>query len=271
MNVDITKTQNKYQIIYADPPWSYSDKGCAGAAAAHYDTMKVNDIATLPVAEIADKNAVLFMWATYPKMEEALQLIKAWGFTFKSIAFQWVKLNKAASIEALQKAAGSSETVEEALKQLCFFGLGRWTRGNSEPCLIAVKGKPSRISASVGQLVFSPLTTHSSKPAEVRDRITALVGDLPRIELFARSSANGWDCWGNEAPQDKKPVVLPRKFSEENTQEVTCPACGAWIGTRYIDENGGCYRFMTSSDYVAEGAPCRSCQEEQKVEAAGNE
>ncbi len=265
MNVDILTTKKKYQIIYADPPWSYSDKGCAGAAAAQYDTMSVADIAALPVKEIADKTAVLFLWATYPKMEEALQLIKAWGFTFKSIAFQWVKLNKAASKEALEKALETSDTVEEAIKKVCFFGLGRWTRGNSEPCLIAVKGKPSRVSAGVGQLVFAPLGKHSAKPAEVRDRIVELVGGGARIELFAREAADGWDCWGNEAPQDKKQVFLPEVGDKSTIVKVTCPVCGAWIGTKYIDENGSCVCFMTSSDYIDENKPCRNCEEKMEV------
>lgn len=107
-------------------------------------------------------------------------MIKAWGFTYKSIAFQWVKENR----------SGSGY----------FFGLGRWTRGNTEPCLLAIKGKPRRVSAGVSQLVFSPVRRHSQKPDVVRDKIIELMGDLPRIELFARSGADGWDCWGNEAP-----------------------------------------------------------------------
>lgn len=159
----------KYDIIYADPPWSYSDKGCNGNAAEHYPTMTVDEICKMPVnvaGGIASDNCILFMWATYPMMKEALKVIEAWGFTYKSIAFQWVKQNR----------SGKGY----------FFGLGRWTRGNTEPCLLAVKGKPKRISASVGQLVFSPLRRHSQKPDEVRDRIVELMGDLPRIELFAR-------------------------------------------------------------------------------------
>jgi len=168
----------KYSIIYADPPWSYSDKRCKGGVANHYNTMKVSDICDLPVKNIADKDCVLFMWATYPMLKEALQVIEAWEFTYKSIAFQWIKQNK----------SGNGY----------FFGLGRWTRGNTEPCLIAVKGKPKRISASVGQLVFSPLRKHSQKPDEVRDKIIELVGDLPRIELFAREKTPDWDAWGNE-------------------------------------------------------------------------
>lgn len=137
---------------------------------------------------IASDNCILFMWATYPMMKEALKVIEAWGFTYKSIAFQWVKQNR----------NGNGY----------FFGLGRWTRGNTEPCLLAVKGKPKRISASVGQLIFSPITRHSEKPDAVRDRIVELMGDLPRIELFARNRADGWDAWGNEVEdKDYEPIT----------------------------------------------------------------
>lgn len=178
MKVDIFNTDKKYNIIYADPPWKYNDKGCSGAAEKIYPTMTIKELVELPISEIAEKDCILFMWATYPKIQEALELIEKWGFTYKSIAFQWVKQNK----------SGNG----------FFFGLGRWTRGNTEPCLIATKGNPKRVSAKVGQLIFAPLRNHSQKPDEARTKITELVGDLPRIELFARQYADGWDCWGNE-------------------------------------------------------------------------
>ena len=171
--------QKKYNVIYADPPWQYSDKGCNGNAAGHYPTMPFSEMCRLPVSSIAAKDCVLFLWATYPMMREALSLIDAWGFTYKSIAFQWVKQNR----------SGNGY----------FFGLGRWTRGNTEPCLIAIRGKPQRVSNSVSQLVISPIREHSRKPAEVRDRIVELMGvNAPKIELFAREMAPNWDCWGNE-------------------------------------------------------------------------
>ena len=173
----------KYSIIYADPPWAYQDKHCNGSAEDHYPTVDIEELKKLPVSDIAADDCVLFMWATYPKLDEALELIKAWGFTYKTIGFQWIKQNK----------SGNG----------FFFGLGRWTRGNTEPCLIAVKGKPKRLHADVGQLVFSPLRNHSQKPDCVRDKIVRLMGDLPRIELFARNAAKGWDCWGNQAPEQK--------------------------------------------------------------------
>ena len=172
----------KYQIIYADPPWRYQDNNCNGSAEQHYSTMKLDDIKNLPIGDITDDNCVLFLWATYPLLPEALEVIKSWGFTYKSIGFNWVKKNKSDSG--------------------FFFGLGRWTRGNSEPCLLATKGKPKRDSNSVSQLLFAPLRGHSQKPAEAGDKIVELMGDLPRIELFARDKKEGWDVWGNEVESD---------------------------------------------------------------------
>lgn len=168
----------KYQIIYADPPWKYNDKGCNGNAESHYQTMTLNDICNLKVQDIADTNCVLFMWATYPMLSEALKVIKSWGFNYKSIGFQWIKLNR------------KSKTP--------FCGLGRWTRGNTEPCLLATKGKPHRIAKDVFQLIQEPIQKHSQKPDRVRKEIVRLMGELPRIELFARQKTAGWDAWGNE-------------------------------------------------------------------------
>jgi N6-adenosine-specific RNA methylase IME4 len=172
----------KYQIIYADPPWDYNDQGCQGTMANHYKGMKLNDICSLPIRKIVDENCVLFLWATYPMLKEALQVIEAWGGSYKTIAFQWLKLNP------------KSKTP--------FYGLGRWTRGNTEPCLLATYGKPKRISKSVFQLIQESRTKHSEKPKIVRNKIIELVGDLPRIELFAREKIEGWDVWGNEVDSD---------------------------------------------------------------------
>lgn len=183
MYVDIFNTDKKYSIIYADPPWSYNDKKCNGACEFHYQTMKIDDICALPVERIAEKDCVLFLWTTYPMLQEAMRLIEAWGFTYKTIGFQWIKQNR----------SGNG----------WFFGLGRWTRGNTEPCLIATRGKPKRASASVGQLIEWPLGRHSAKPPIVRKKIMELMGSGDAIELFARQSVPGWDCWGNEAPDEE--------------------------------------------------------------------
>lgn len=173
----------KYSIIYADPPWGYQNRGTRAAASKHYGTMTVEELKKMDVGAaggIANSDRALFMWATFPMLREALEVIEAWGFTYKTVAFNWVKQNKT--------GAG------------LFWGLGNWTRSNSEICLLAVKGKPKRMSASVHSVILSPVQQHSRKPAETRDRIVELMGDLPRIELFAREAAPGWDAWGNEAP-----------------------------------------------------------------------
>lgn len=194
MKIDIYNTDNKYDIIYADPPWRYQDKTCEGACAKHYNPMSVEEICALPVANLAAKDCTLFMWATYPQMQEALKVIAAWGFKYKTIAFQWVKLNRNVQVNNFTIA-----TVQDILHKVCFFGLGRWTRGNTECCLLATKGKPHRENNSVSQLIFAPLTKHSSKPPEARDRIkTLLGGGMHSIELFAREQVEGWDCWGDE-------------------------------------------------------------------------
>ena len=140
--------------------------------------MSTADICDLPVSDIAAKDCILFLWVTFPQLTEAFKVITAWGFKFKTVAFVWLKQNR--------KSAG------------WFFGLGRWTRSNAEICLLATKGKPKRQSAKVHQFIISPLRGHSQKPPETRNKILELVGDLPRIELFAREQVSGWDVWGNE-------------------------------------------------------------------------
>lgn len=154
--------------------WSGKGK----TAANHYDCMKKEDISNLPVGNLADKDCVLFLWVTFPCLREGLEVMKEWGFEYKTCGFVWVKKNK------------KSDS--------WFWGLGYWTRANAEICLIGTKGKPDRKSRSVHQVVDSRIREHSRKPDEVRDRIVQLCGDVPRIELFARQSVEGWDCWGNE-------------------------------------------------------------------------
>lgn len=168
----------KYNIIYADPPWQYDQKNLHGAAENHYSTMTNEDICNLPVENITAKDSVLFLWATFPKLSEALQVIQAWGFEYKTVAFVWLKQNK--------KSPG------------WFYGMGFWTRSNAEICLFATKGHPKRQSAGVHQFIISPLEAHSKKPDIARDKIVTLLGDIPRVELFARQATPGWDVWGNE-------------------------------------------------------------------------
>ena len=148
------------------------------SATDHYKTMSLQDICNLPVKKIADDNCILFMWVTLPKLNQFMDVIKSWGFEYKSTAFVWVKKNK--------------------ISNSFFMGLGRWTRANPEICVLATKGKISRRSNKVRQLQIFPIEQHSKKPDEFRNLIIELCGDLPRIELFARQKTDGWDCWGNE-------------------------------------------------------------------------
>ena len=167
-----------YQIIYADPPWRYDQKGLQGAAEKHYSTMSLEDICKLPVGSISAKDSILFLWATFPQLPAALRVISAWGFKYKTVAFLWLKKNRKADS--------------------WFFGLGFWTRGNAEVCLLATRGHPTRQSSKIHQFIISPIEAHSKKPDIVRDKIVELAGDVPRIELFARQTTPGWDVWGNE-------------------------------------------------------------------------
>lgn len=176
--IDLETVKNKYNIIYADPPWQYWESGNKNQA-NHYTTMSIEDICALPVKEIADENCLLFMWVTYPILKEAFKVIEAWGFKYSTCAFVWVKKNKNVDTP--------------------FVGCGAWTRANSELCLLATKGSMTRMDASVSQVIESPIEEHSKKPDCTRERIENLVGKLPRVELFCRHPADGWDVWGNEA------------------------------------------------------------------------
>lgn len=187
----------KYKIIYADPPWRYECRNVQGAAENHYPTMSIDALCALPVAELADRDCALFLWATFPMLPEALRLIGAWGFAFKTVAFVWLKRNR------------KSPT--------WFYGLGRWTRSNAEICLLATRGKPKRQSAKVHQFIISPVEQHSKKPDMTRDKIIELMGELPRVELFARQKTAGWAVWGNEVASD---ITLAER-SENGVCECT--------------------------------------------------
>ena len=181
MIVDINNTENKYNIIYADPPWHYNTwRDGMGTAEKHYKTMKVEEIVNMKdtIKNISEKDCVLFLWVTFPCLLDGLKVMKEWGFKYKTCGFNWVKRNK--------------------VSDTWFFGLGHWTRANSELCLIGTKGTIKRKSNKVSQIIDTHIEEHSKKPAIVREKIVELVGDMPRIELFARQTVDGWDCWGNE-------------------------------------------------------------------------
>ena len=174
----------KYQIIYADPPWSYNDnKGnLPKMGGKTYDMMALADIKALPIQSLTDTDCCLFLWATMPLLPEALEVMIAWGFHYTTCAFTWVKQNS--------NSMG------------IYSGMGHWTNGNAELCLFGKKGVPKRNERNVKQIILACVLEHSHKPPEIRERIVRLMGDLPRIELFARQKVEGWDCWGNEVESD---------------------------------------------------------------------
>ena len=167
-------------IYYADPPWPfevYSAKGKQRSAERHYDTMSLDKIKALPIADLAADDCALFLWVVNPQLHGALDVIRSWGFQYKTVAFTWVKQNR----------GGDG----------LFMGLGYWTRANAESCLLATRGSPSRLAKDVRQIVMAPVAEHSRKPDEVRTRIERLVPG-PYLELFARRPIAGWTSWGNE-------------------------------------------------------------------------
>jgi len=196
---------NKYSLIYADPPWEYSNTSSNGAAEDHYETMKLIDIKRLPVWELAAEDAVLAMWFTGTHTREAIARAEAWGFKVRTMkGFTWVKFNPLAE-QHINKAL-TSGNVEDFYDFLDLLNVqtrmngGNYTRANTEDMLIATRGKGlERLNASVKQVIYSPLGEHSQKPAEARFRLEQLYGDVPRIELFSRCGAPGWHHWGNQA------------------------------------------------------------------------
>lgn len=196
-------SENKYQVIYADPPWWYNNRRWSGApnrtrfgggAPARYPLMKTEAICALPIADLADDNAVLFLWATWPRLPEAFKVIAAWGFEYKTLGFDWIKLN------------------QESLTPR--FGTGFYAKSNSEPCLLATRGetiKPAR--DDISSVVMSPIGEHSRKPDTVRHRIELMYPEAARVELFARPIDSlfkpfaGWDVWGNQIESNAEIAV----------------------------------------------------------------
>ena len=184
MNIDIFNTDKKYQVIYADPAWSFSSKKVGGTmksgAANKYDVMSVKEMGLLPVKELAGDNCLLIMWWVGSQPYEALKLMEDWGFRIANMnGFVWNKLT---------------------VKMLPFFGMGFYTRAGSESALIGVKGAATPLIDNHGvRAVRSAVVgKHSAKPHAFYDDIDKLCGNVPKVELFARNTREGWDSWGNE-------------------------------------------------------------------------
>lgn len=187
-----------FGVIAADPPWHFKSRTALQVqnwtsrrdAEKHYAVMGPEDIMALPVSDIAARDCHLFLWTTGPCLPQAFDVIKAWGFRYSAMAFTWVKLKRshnASQLRVVPLIAGDLHT-----------GLGLTTRKNAEFCLLARRGNCKRISKSVREIILSPVREHSRKPDEFYDRVTQYAAG-PYIELFARTSRDGWSTWGNEA------------------------------------------------------------------------
>lgn len=175
-----------YRAISADPPWrfkTWSDTRQHKSAQRYYDVMTTNDIAELPVSKLAADDCMLFLWAINPMIPQALDVMKSWGFTYKTIAFTWAK---------------TTPRTDWTWAPKWHIGLGYWTRANTETCLLGTRGKPERVGRDVRQLLIAPRREHSRKPDEFYSSVERLVSG-PYLELFSRQRRPGWTCWGNEA------------------------------------------------------------------------
>ncbi len=184
---DFNKIDKKYDLIYADPPWSYFlwNKNTQKSVTQHYQTMSKDDIINLPIQNICKDNCILCLWVTFPCLKQGLETMEKWGFEYKTCLLNWVKLNK------------NNDNL--------FLGMGSYSRANSEICLLGVKGKPlPRLRHDIRQVIISHIEEHSKKPSEARIRIEQLFGEVEKIELFSREEVEGWDSFGNQ--------VKPKEF-----------------------------------------------------------
>lgn len=170
-----------YGAILADPPWSFKSWTSASllptrSKETHYRTMTMADIKALRVADIAAPNSCCFLWVTDSHLDEGIEVLKAWGFKYRTIAFIWVKTTKAGAPK---------------------MGMGLWTRKEAEICIMGTRGRPRRRGAGVRQVIMEQRREHSRKPDAIRERIEALVPG-PYAELFSRRRGAGWTVWGNE-------------------------------------------------------------------------
>lgn len=182
-----------FACVLADPPWQFNslwggrpvktEAGYASRAVdAHYDTMSIDEICALPVADSCADDCVLFMWTCWPVLQKSFKVLDAWGFTYKTCGFSWMKADP-------YRLFADDKTP--------FAGMGYWTRANTEPCLLATRGKPKRRAKDVRQGIIAPRREHSRKPDEIHGRIERLV-DGPYLEMFARQTRPGWIVWGNQ-------------------------------------------------------------------------
>lgn len=168
----------KYNIIYADPPWTMGKSSSKRVYCPKYSVMTIKDICNLPIKNITFENSALFLWCLNGQLENGIAVMNSWGFSLRTVAFVWVKTSKATGQPNCR--------------------VGQWTLNGTEQCLLGIKGKMKKNCNNVRQVYMGAREAHSKKPDEIRSRIVKLFGDLPRIELFARNQSLGWDVFGDE-------------------------------------------------------------------------
>jgi N6-adenosine-specific RNA methylase IME4 len=235
----LIKARRRFGVIYMDPPWAFatrSERGQDRAAANHYRVDSLDAIAALCVPKLAADDCVLLMWTTWPFLPKALGLIEAYGFTYKTCGFDWMKVN----------GDGSPA-----------IGNGYWTRANTEPCLLATKGAPARLDAGVPMALLAPPGQHSAKPEEIAVRIERLLGG-PYLELYARKERPGWTTWGNEIARKVFEADLERVGPDEEPAPPAAAPAGPYAGDRsrkWDDEMG------TKIAALYEGRPKHNMQQ----------
>lgn len=201
-----------YDVILADVPWDFKvwnrDTGSGRSAESHYPTMNLKSICDLPIKELSNKNCVLLFWAVWPRLFDAEKVINAWGFQYKTLGFEWWKLNKKWERHwHLFSPMFQSEQYAD-LSKLFFMGMGYHTRANSEPCLLATKGKMPVATRGEKNFIIAPVRSHSQKPDEQYCKIDRLYPGTKRLELFARKAQPGWDVFGNQVENS---IAMPSK------------------------------------------------------------
>ena len=202
----LAESGKRFAVIYADPPWAFRNYNddFMGTSRQHYSTMPIHEIKAMPVAPLAAKDCVLFLWATMPQLPEALDTIAAWGFEYKTTGFTWIK----------QKSRAMAPCIVA------------WDFGRAPTpsfCPLATRGAPARMATDVHQVIMAPRGEHSAKPEEARRRIERLVLG-PYLELFARRPVEGWTVWGDEVEAEWEPASRLLASGSSHSEDFSQPA-----------------------------------------------
>lgn len=228
--------QGHYRAVLADPPWKFitrSEKGMGRSPDRHYHTMTIDEIKALPVASVCAKNAVLCMWVIDSHLELAMDVLKSWGFAYKTVGLYWAKTSKDGKSFPMGTGFWTRANPEHALQATLacrYCHDSGWFYGDPDlgPCgcgageqemersLLATRGAPKRQDAGVPRLIVAPRREHSRKPDETHDRIERLLPG-PYLEMFSRTDRPGWDVWGDEAGMF---AIKQREITEALIEEL---------------------------------------------------